>query len=457
MLPSLDEAIETIKAGDKVTGRRMLADIIQADLDNEQAWLWLSGVVDSEAERRKCLKRVLEINPDNRAAKRGLARLEAQQTEAQEQSEAGSDSAQAEPPTTLSSRLDLLQEQQTGPGAAIPLEPVASEPKPPPKPESIDTSPISKSAAAGAVDEEALYEESDQAIGEEQSESRAAEEIGDGALDGDESDLDALAEQTPEEAVPEDAGGLMSRLVAFWHTDRGSLILGGGSVSLLLLCAACVIFGLVIRPIADELPATVAAAVGTSTHTPTATPTPTNTLTPSPTPTVTLTPSATPSATPTATGTSVVASTSTVTATPTRTATADRNLQNARVLRVVSGDMIEVLVDGVVQPVKYILIDAPAVDDPERGTEPLGQSSLEANRRLVEGQNVELEKDEVDTDELGRLWRYVYIDGLMVNEELLRQGLARVELIPPNLKHGARLQAIEREAQSSRIGIWSGQ
>ena len=76
MSDTLRQAIATIKAGDKETGRRMLADILQADLENEQAWLWLSGVVDSDEEKRKYLNRVLEINPDNRAAKRGLHLLD---------------------------------------------------------------------------------------------------------------------------------------------------------------------------------------------------------------------------------------------------------------------------------------------------------------------------------------------------------------------------------------------
>ena len=75
MLPSLEEAIKVIKAGDKETGRQMLADILQADLENELAWLWLSGVVESDEEKQKYLERVLEINPDNKAARRGLALL----------------------------------------------------------------------------------------------------------------------------------------------------------------------------------------------------------------------------------------------------------------------------------------------------------------------------------------------------------------------------------------------
>ncbi|HMR65794.1 MAG TPA: hypothetical protein PKE64_17440, partial [Anaerolineae bacterium] len=71
-MPTLDEAIAAIKAGDKVTGRRILADILQADLENADAWLWLAAAVDTDAERRKYLQRVLEIEPEHPAARRGL-------------------------------------------------------------------------------------------------------------------------------------------------------------------------------------------------------------------------------------------------------------------------------------------------------------------------------------------------------------------------------------------------
>jgi micrococcal nuclease len=80
---------------------------------------------------------------------------------------------------------------------------------------------------------------------------------------------------------------------------------------------------------------------------------------------------------------------------------------------------------------------------------------LDFNRSLVEGQTVTLEKDVSETDAEGRLLRYVHVGGRMVNEELLRQGLARVEMVPPDLKYGARFQAVEQEAQAANLGIWS--
>ncbi len=75
-MSKLNEAIRTIKAGDKATGRKLLTHLIQTDPTNEMAWMWLAVAVENPHEKRRCLQRILEINPENTTAKQGLARLE---------------------------------------------------------------------------------------------------------------------------------------------------------------------------------------------------------------------------------------------------------------------------------------------------------------------------------------------------------------------------------------------
>ena len=74
-LHALRRAIAAVKAGDKVAGRRLLAEVIRDDPRNETAWLWMSAALDSDQQRRTCLERVLAINPGNATAQQGLARL----------------------------------------------------------------------------------------------------------------------------------------------------------------------------------------------------------------------------------------------------------------------------------------------------------------------------------------------------------------------------------------------
>lgn len=71
----MNQAILAIKAGDLAGGRKLLESVLEADSNNESAWLWMSAAVSSDAERRHCLEQVLVINPDNAQAKRGLEKL----------------------------------------------------------------------------------------------------------------------------------------------------------------------------------------------------------------------------------------------------------------------------------------------------------------------------------------------------------------------------------------------
>jgi tetratricopeptide (TPR) repeat protein len=71
----LQQGISTFQAGRKPQARALFMQLIERDPDHELAWLWLSGAVDSDSERRECLQKVLEINPHNGIAHRALQSL----------------------------------------------------------------------------------------------------------------------------------------------------------------------------------------------------------------------------------------------------------------------------------------------------------------------------------------------------------------------------------------------
>lgn len=54
----------------------MLEQVVGADPKNEIAWLWLSGLMETDQQKRDCLERVLLANPQNVYARAGLERLE---------------------------------------------------------------------------------------------------------------------------------------------------------------------------------------------------------------------------------------------------------------------------------------------------------------------------------------------------------------------------------------------
>ena len=71
----LQQGIALAKAGRHEEARNILLQVVELDERNEPAWLWLSGVVDSDDDKAIALENVLAINPDNEWAKRGLQML----------------------------------------------------------------------------------------------------------------------------------------------------------------------------------------------------------------------------------------------------------------------------------------------------------------------------------------------------------------------------------------------
>ena len=139
---------------------------------------------------------------------------------------------------------------------------------------------------------------------------------------------------------------------------------------------------------------------------------------------------------------------------PARVSQPSSDLDQARVLSIVDGDTIWVDIDGLESKVRYIGINCPEIEHEDRPGEWLGPEATEANRALVEGKTVRLEKDVSDADQHGRLLRYVWVGDSMINESLVSQGYARAERYPPDVKHQARLDAAEEQARARNLGVW---
>jgi micrococcal nuclease len=73
----------------------------------------------------------------------------------------------------------------------------------------------------------------------------------------------------------------------------------------------------------------------------------------------------------------------------------------------------------------------------------------------AKGRTVRLEQDVSDTDQYGRLLRYVYVDSIFINAELVRRGLARAKAYPPDTKYHDYLEELETEARHANRGMWA--
>lgn len=124
--------------------------------------------------------------------------------------------------------------------------------------------------------------------------------------------------------------------------------------------------------------------------------------------------------------------------------------ERAQVTHVFDGDTIEVELNGRTYRLRYI-----GVDTPER-EEPFYKEASDFNRNLVEDQTVILVRDVSDTDQYGRLLRYVYLeDGTFVNAEMMRGGMARLVTFPPDVAQTNYLRDLQAEARDAGEGMWN--
>lgn len=121
--------------------------------------------------------------------------------------------------------------------------------------------------------------------------------------------------------------------------------------------------------------------------------------------------------------------------------------QETAVVEAVSDGDSLVLQGG--ERVRLLGLDAPEVGQP--GAD-ISRGYLE---KLLVGKRVRLEKDQTDRDRYGRLLRYVFLDGEMVNARLVQEGYAVSRFYPPDQRYRDLLERLEKEAETARRGLWA--
>ena len=120
--------------------------------------------------------------------------------------------------------------------------------------------------------------------------------------------------------------------------------------------------------------------------------------------------------------------------------------ESARVTRVIDGDTIDVRINDISYRVRYIGVNTPESD------QVCYDEATDANAALVSGQTVTLVKDRSETDQYGRLLRYVYVGDTFVNASLVRDGWAESVEYPPDTARASEFRGLERDATAANRG-----
>ena len=127
-------------------------------------------------------------------------------------------------------------------------------------------------------------------------------------------------------------------------------------------------------------------------------------------------------------------------------------------ITVSDGDTITLHSGGEKTRVRYLLIDTPELHHPRKPVEELGNEASAANKKLLAAGPIRLEYDTERTDKYGRTLAYIWTpspDGeIMINEELVKQGLALPMIIAPNGKYADRIFSAMEDAADNGRGLW---
>jgi micrococcal nuclease len=125
-----------------------------------------------------------------------------------------------------------------------------------------------------------------------------------------------------------------------------------------------------------------------------------------------------------------------------------------KVSQVVSGQSIKVL--GISdQPTVMSQVRLISIDAPDLQQRPWGDEAKERLEALIGDQPVNLEFDVEAKDQFGRTLAYVWKEGVLLNEQLVKEGYALFVARSPNHKYDLRLERAQQWARLMGQGIWN--
>jgi micrococcal nuclease len=125
-----------------------------------------------------------------------------------------------------------------------------------------------------------------------------------------------------------------------------------------------------------------------------------------------------------------------------------RGLTRCTVSRIVDGDTLDCRPLG---RIRFIGVDAP-----EHDQDPFGGLARRALEGLAPpGTTLLLERDREDRGPHKRALRYLWVDGVMINWLMVREGFSVVLTYPPDVRYRRAFEAAEDSARSESAGLWA--
>ena len=129
---------------------------------------------------------------------------------------------------------------------------------------------------------------------------------------------------------------------------------------------------------------------------------------------------------------------------------------SVELVRVIDGDTIMIHNGTEKQRVRLIGIDTPESVKPGVEIEPYSLEAKAFLEELLLHHSIQIEYDPFlkKTDKYGRELCYVFVDNMLVQEEMLRSGLAKIRYTTGKEKYLLQMEKAQNEAKKNRKNLW---
>lgn len=131
---------------------------------------------------------------------------------------------------------------------------------------------------------------------------------------------------------------------------------------------------------------------------------------------------------------------------------------NVTFSKCVDGDTAKVILNKKEVTVRFLAVDTPETSHPTKGEEPYGKEAKEYTcNSLKESKKIELEFDNNSdkTDKYDRYLAWVWVDDYLLQDNLIKEGLAEVAYLYDDYKYTSLLEEHQTLAKLNKVGKWS--
>lgn len=124
----------------------------------------------------------------------------------------------------------------------------------------------------------------------------------------------------------------------------------------------------------------------------------------------------------------------------------------------IDGDTAKFIVNGKIETVRFLSINAPEVDHNSNNSEPYGnEASNYTCNALHNASIIELQYDPKSDkkDKYDRLLAWVFVDNELLQKKLINEGLAEVKYVYDDYLYSEDLYKLEAISKENGIGMWN--